>query len=153
VATNWVRVTPYYLSIPDNKGYIMLEMSHKWVPFTYGRIYWSESKDKSTAMEMMTKLDTWSPNKMAVAQTKMMVGGYYVVKYDLNGSAIGGTAFALAVVVAAAFYARKRFGCKCFSSGRKSAASVEGAQQKQGLLPSGQTSDAPAAAAPTTTSV
>jgi hypothetical protein len=140
-ASNWIRVTPYYLSVPD-KGSLLLSMDHTWVPFTYGRVHWS-SELHGPLQEVYTNADPiFDKDGQGTAKANIMLGGYFVVKNVPNGSAIGGLIIGLIFLSVCIWYVRKRFGCR-----RKKAS-----EQGEGLIKGQTTSDAPAAAAaPATT--
>lgn len=136
-ASHYVFVYPRLLAVPD-KGYIALNIDHKWVPFTYGEIYWYQSIGDE-GYELFTKVAQWSWNGDASATAMINMGGYYAVVYVVNGSAVGGFIIGVVGVAVMVFLAYRRFGCRCFN---KTQAAPD--QAKEGLLP---------ASAPTSTTV
>lgn len=141
-ASNWVRVEPRVLSVPDG-GYLILNIEHPWVPFTYGRIFWTEDPRRK-ATEMFTMVETWSWSGTGVAEAKITMGGYYRVENVVNASAVGGVVFGFAGLAVLAYLVYRRFGCRVFNKTDPAAV----AEQKMGLLPSSAASSDSARAPP-----
>jgi len=149
-ASNWVKVSPRILSIPDG-GYLRLRMTYSWYPFCYGRIYWTEAIGQDE-YEVFTVPDDWSWDGKGYNRANIMVGGYFVTKNVPNGSAIGGFGIALLGVIVLSVIAYRKFGCRCFN---KSTEAAQPDQAREGLLPAGaaSSSSAPASPAVETTTV
>jgi len=144
-ASNWVRVIPNFLALPD-KGSIDLVIYHDWYPFTYGRIYWAESKN-SEKVELKTNYETFAESGTGTASARIMQGGYFVVVNDVNGSALGGLIVGLVLITLGVYYFRKRFGCRLFNKAAK------GGDANANLLAGGApTSDSASTAIPVSTS-
>jgi hypothetical protein len=152
-ATDWVLVQPRYLSVPDG-GAIYLKIDHPWVPFTYGRIYWTDDKSVEP-IEIYTVVEKWSWSGTGTAAAKISLGGYFRVQNVINGSAIGGTVFAFVMAGICAYWMYKRFGCRCFNktdpTGQKEGLLASGAPSSEGPANAGPAVAAAPAVAPTTT--
>jgi hypothetical protein len=144
-ATHYVKVTPRILSVPDN-GFVTISFKHKWVPFTYGNVFWYEEIGDH-GYELFTLAAQWEWDGTGHANAKINMGGYYVVKYVVNGSAVGGLIIGVVGIAVMVFLAYRRFGCRIFNKTQVAD------QQKEGLLPAGSPSSSSAAPAATTTTV
>jgi hypothetical protein len=147
--THDVLVEPRYLSVPDGAS-LWLKIEHKWVPFTYGRIFWSPNVTDQP-QEVFTMVETWSWDGKGVASAKISVGGYYHVENVVNGSAVGGVSIAVVAALLVAAWFVKRFGCRCWNK-TDPAVAAETVKEKENLIPASSSPSSTAAAAPATTS-
>jgi hypothetical protein len=123
--SNWIKVDPRVISMPDYRrepgnsmpdwnSTIQLNMYHDWKPFNLGRIYWSEKADPENydLIQMNTEHDMFSWGSTARASAWIDQGGYYVVKNELNYSALGGFLVGTVLLVMVSMVIFKKFGCR-----------------------------------------
>jgi len=129
-ATHYINLYPRLFAPPDG-GMIYINIDHDWVPFTYGEIYWFQSIGDE-GYELFTRVEQWQWNGHGSATAMINMGGYYAVKYVVNGSAVGGFIIGVVGVAIMMYFIYRRFGCRIFNKTQPAAD-----QAKEGLLPAG----------------
>eukprot|EP00457_Paulinella_chromatophora_P001546 gb/GEZN01001548.1/.p1 GENE.gb/GEZN01001548.1/~~gb/GEZN01001548.1/.p1 ORF type:complete len:907 (-),score=48.80 gb/GEZN01001548.1/:65-2785(-) len=119
-ASPWIKVWPRMISMPDMKGTIQLNMYYDYTPLHFGRIYWAEKPDPThyDLIQMNTQSQDFSWGDTARASVWINQGGYFVVKNDMNWSAMGGIIVGLSLTAVISFFLYKKFGCR-FVGGTK----------------------------------